>query len=271
MSWEVLQGDCRELMKSLPAGSVDLVVTSPPYAMQRKDQYGGISEAEYPEWTAAWMESLRGSLSPLASVLINIREHVVDGELSDYVHRTRMLLRASGWTECDELIWNKPDAAPLGDPNRPRRSWERVLWFAPTSRPFVDCRGNGTKSNRIGWERMEVDWISSGQTPIVSGIARHTDVCTEPVCKDTFGHPATYPIGLPKWLVKGWSKIGGTIIDPFTGSGTTGVAAVQTGRNFIGFELDPKYCEIARRRISEAVPLWAPEPVKVAKLPELFA
>lgn len=240
-------GDCLEILPTLRTGSIGTVITSPPYAEQRRLQYGGIMEAEYPQWTSMWFSSLRNALDLSASVLVNIREHIKSGALSDYVHRTRMLLREIGWIECDELIWVKPDAPPLGDPQRPRRSWERILWFSLSNRPQIDCRGNGAKSNRIGWDRRKVEWINSNETEIKSGIARHTDVFTCPVCKDEFGHPATYPVALAKWLVRGWGR--DAVLDPFVGSGTTGVACIRLGRRFIGIEKEPKYFEIAVNRI----------------------
>src|SRR5690348_5525245 len=116
-----------EVAPHLASDSIAAVVTSPPYAEQRKAQYGGIPEDDYPLWTLAWFTCLRAALSPTASLLVNIREHVANGEMSDYVHRTRMCLRAADWIELDELIWVKPDAMPVGRNDRPRRSWERIL------------------------------------------------------------------------------------------------------------------------------------------------
>ena len=88
--------DCLEGIKQLDNNSVSLVITSPPYAMQRKFQYGGINEKDYPEWTLKWMEELRPKLKDDASVCINIRPHIKNGEISDYVLRTRLALRENG-------------------------------------------------------------------------------------------------------------------------------------------------------------------------------
>ena len=101
----VLHGDCLDLIPTLGDGSVGLVVTSPPYAEQRKGHYGGIPEAAYPEFTVQWMEALRPKLKDDGSVLIVIRPHLRDGILSDYVMRSRLALREAGWTECEELVW----------------------------------------------------------------------------------------------------------------------------------------------------------------------
>jgi DNA modification methylase len=65
-------------------------------------------------------------------------------------------------------------------------------------------------------------------------------------------HPTQKPIGLMKWCIERYTSAGDTVLDPFMGSGTTGVACVQTGRNFIGIEIDPTYFAIAERRIAEA-------------------
>src|SRR5690606_26585109 len=106
-------------MATLPDASVDALITSPPYAMQRKDTYGGVPEADYPAWTVAWMAEARRVLKPDGSAVINIRPHVRNGQISDYVLRTRLALREDGWAEVEELIWNKISGAPLGAVNRP--------------------------------------------------------------------------------------------------------------------------------------------------------
>ncbi len=255
MNYTLHHGDCLEFLRTLPSGSVDAVVTSPPYAMQRAAQYGGIPEAEYPAWTVNWLDALRNALADDGSVLLNIREHVRDGEMSDYVHRTRMAVRAAGWIECDEIAWIKPDAPPLGDVARPRRSWERVLWFSPIRRPFVNPRGNGKHSDRLGLSGRPKDFINGTSNGVRSGTARHTDTVSVPVARNATEHPAVFPVGLAEYLVRGWSRPDATILDPFTGSGTTGIACMQTGRKFIGCEIDPGYFEIARKRIEAAVPL----------------
>jgi hypothetical protein len=130
------------LSRQIHRESVDLVCTSPPYDLQRVRQYGGIHEARYPRWTVEWMEQIRPLLKKHASVAIVIRPNVRDGQISDYVLRTRLALRDAGWRECDELIWIKPGAPPIGSKIRPRRSWESILWFSRSRRPFCDPKAN---------------------------------------------------------------------------------------------------------------------------------
>lgn len=107
-------GDCIDVLKTLPDSSVDSVVTSPPYAMQRATTYGGIPEKDYPEWTVEWMTEVWRVLKDDGSVIINIRPHIRNGQISDYVLRTRLALREAGWCELEELIWNKKGGAPFG-------------------------------------------------------------------------------------------------------------------------------------------------------------
>lgn len=253
MSAEIIHGDCLDVMPTLAPDSVDAVVTSPPYAMQRKKQYGGIPEKDYPAWTVAWLAALRPALRERGSVLLNIREHVRDGQISDYVHRTRLAVREAGWREIDELIWVKPDAPPVGHVGRPRRSWERVLWFARTGNPWCDPRANG-KPGVVGGINGGSTWRHGGQAAKANGIARSTDVVTVSVNCAGANHPAPYPPSLAAWLIRLVTPPDGLVLDPFTGSGTTGIAAIHEGRRFLGIEREAEYTEIARARIAHAQP-----------------
>ena len=258
MAYEVIQGDCVDVMGGMDAESVHAVVTSPPYAMQRAAQYGGVPESEYPEWTVRWMHEVRRVLVPQGSVIINIREHVKDGQISDYVHHTRLALRDAGWFEWDELIWHKKSSAPIGHPKRPRRSWERLLWFGKERQGWCDAKANGGVSDRIAHPKPfmkthQSGWISNATSPMRKGIARQTDVCWADT-SNFIGHPAAYPPELAAWCIKLIAPPGGTILDPFNGSGSTGVACVTNGFNYIGCEIDPQYADIARNRIDAAMP-----------------
>lgn len=252
-------GDCLEILPTLVPDSVDGVVTSPPYAMQRAKQYGGIPETEYPEWTVAWLAALRPALKERGSVLINIREHVKDGQISDYVHRTRLAVRAAGWTECDELVWVKPDAPPVGHPGRPRRSWERILWFSPSRQPWCDPRANGTPSEKIGMNsatagRNVLAWVgvSDGWR---AGIARQADVFTYATGTQNTpsNHPAAYPVSLAAWCIRLVCPPGGVVCDPFAGSGTTMVAARALGCRSVGIERSAAYCRLIGERLQQDV------------------
>ena len=172
-----------DLISTLEDESVQLVVTSPPYAEQRKGQYRGVPEAVYPDWTVQWMALLWDKLAADGSVLIVIRPHITKGCLSDYVLKTRLALRDDGWTECEEMIWFKPDAPPLGSNRRPRRTWESILWFGRTGNPYINLTACGRESQRVGFVgsfRFGVGGdspVRTGQTAKVKGgISRCADV-----------------------------------------------------------------------------------------------
>ena len=251
-------GDCMDVMASLPAESVDAIVTSPPYAMQRKSTYGGIPEKEYPAWTVAWMDEARRVLKPDGSVIINIRPHIKGGQISDYVLRTRLLLREDGWNECEELIWHKPGAMPMGNTRRPRRSWESLLWYAKHGRPHSNPKAAGTPFSKVqtGRGRGGIH-INSGQRYVsgISGTARVPDVASFPtrLNQNSNGlndHPAPYPWQLAEWCAKLVTPPGGTILDPFSGSASTGVAAIRNGWNYIGIDAVEEYVEMSARRLA---------------------
>lgn len=257
-------GDALAVLASLPDGSVDAVVTSPPYAEQRASTYGGIPEAEYPAWTARWMEPLRRVLKPTGSVLVVIRPHIRDGTLSDYILRTRLAVRAAGWAELDELIWVKPDAPPLGRVDRPRRSWESILWFGRSGAAWCDPKANGAPSKRLGLEggramrheRSEWGHLHGRRQSYAEGVARCRDVAAFGVSCNPDGdadneHAAPYPTPLAAWCIRLACPPGGTVCDPFMGSGSTGVAAIQEGRQFIGGDIDEVYVARSVRRLTK--------------------
>ena len=211
---KVICGDAFDLIPKLKNGSINLVVTSPPYCEQRKD-YKGVSEAEYPEWTTEWMGLLWDKLADDGSVFIVIRPHIKAGSLSDYVLRTRLALRDDGWTECEELIWLKPDAPPLGSRQRPRRTWEHILWFSKTPKPFVNLKACGRETERIGFAGS-IRFGVGGDSPIghgqarsmTNGVARTPDVFTATIGSNGTGidHPAVFPVALAEQLILTFSQ-----------------------------------------------------------------
>ena len=256
---DIRHGDCLEVLRDLPDNSVNSVVTSPPYAMQRKSTYGGIQEKDYPEWTVAWMREVWRVLKDDGSVIINISSHVKNGELSDYVLRTRLALREDGWAELDEMIWNKPNAMPTGSPGRPRRSWESLLWYGKNGKVWSDAKANGSptkwrtnvqsaSSHQKGWAHSAVGGLS---TPSRARCANVATFVTNEHVPDAFKHPAKYPVALAEWCGKLITPPGGTILDPFTGSSSTGVAAIKNGWNFIGIDQSAEYVEMSRKRLDE--------------------
>ena len=249
-------GDCAEVMAALPAESVDAIVTSPPYAMQRKTTYGGIPEKEYPAWTVAWMEQARRILKPDGSVIINISPHIKNGNLSDYVLRTRLALRDDGWLEPDELVWHKTDAMPTGARNKPRRAWEHLLWLAKDKGHYSDALAGGSAPVRkyartVTNAASRNGWAHGSSGPLLDNpVVRVSNVLVAGKAKRTgYDHPAPFPAAVAEWCGKLICPPGGTILDPFNGSASTGVAALRNGWNYIGIDAVPEYIDMSARRL----------------------
>ncbi|WP_152203653.1 DNA-methyltransferase [Georgenia thermotolerans] len=257
--FDIFPGDCVEVMRTLPAESVDAVITSPPYAEQRKSTYGGIPEKDYPAWTVAWMREARRLLKPDGSVIINISPHINKGQLSDYVLRTRLALRQDGWNECDELIWHKTNAMPVGPNNRPRRSWESLLWYSKTPKCYTDPTANGAaplRATAVVTSGQHVKqggfdhYTDGGNKNTTPKVARSQNVVAMSKGSETTGHPAPFPWQLAEWCGRLICPPGGTVLDPFNGSGSTGVAALRNGWDYIGIEKVPEYVAMSKRRLA---------------------
>jgi DNA modification methylase len=254
----VLHGDCVDLIPTLEDGSVSLVVTSPPYAEQRAGHYGGIPEEDYPDFTVKWMSAIAPKMTKDGSVFIIIRPHLQDGVLSDYVLHTRLAVRETGWHECEELIWHKPDAPPLGSLKRPRRTWESILWFSRSTNPYVDLKACGKESDRVGFDGSLRFGVGNGKplnggqaAGCANGVARISDVIVAPIGTNERGldHPAAFPLGLAEQLIKTFSQPDDLVLDPFAGSAQTLLAAKVCGRRYLGIEREERYVKIALDRL----------------------
>lgn len=208
------------------------------------------------------MTALVPKMTPDGSVLIVIRPHLRDGVLSDYVLRTRLALREAGWHKCEELIWVKPNAPPLGSKLRPRRAWESVLWFSRCSQPYADLKACGKESDQLGFYgsiRFAEGGVSgkTARHPCLesfgsgNGVARITDVIVANVIgiEPGLDHPAMFPLALADQLIRTFSQEGDLVVDNFCGSGQTLLAAKGCGRRYLGIEREEKYVRIALGRL----------------------
>lgn len=263
----VTQGNCRDLIPQLPDDSVDVVVTSPPYAEQRKKQYPGVPAEEYPTFTVDWMDRVIPKLKAHGSVLIVIRPDLKKGVINDYVLRTRLALREAGWCECEELMWLKRDGGGcMGSKYRPRRCYEHIHWFSRTHKPFVDMKACGHWADDVSFRatssgRQWKNKRGAGKTRLtdvinVKDVDDVFDVIDVPVRRNPQGidHPAMFSPELAEALIKTFCPEGGVVLDPFAGSGNTCLAARTCGRDFYGFDIMAKYCELARKRLDDQDP-----------------
>jgi len=126
---DIFLGDSKEVLKRLSGNSVDLIVTSPPYADQRNGTYGGIRHDKYVDWFLPISEQLLRVIKPTGTFVLNIKEKVVEGERSTYVMELILEMRKQGWLWTEEFIWHKKNCYPGKWPNRFRDAWERLLQF----------------------------------------------------------------------------------------------------------------------------------------------
>ncbi|HLA48689.1 MAG TPA: DNA methyltransferase, partial [Nitrospinota bacterium] len=109
---KILLGDCKKVLKTLEDNSVDLIVTSPPYADSRSATYGGIKPDKYVEWFLPITAELLRVLKPSGTFILNIKEKVVDGERHTYVIELILEMRKQGWLWTEEFIWHKKNCYP---------------------------------------------------------------------------------------------------------------------------------------------------------------
>ena len=262
---QIIQGDCTVAMASILSGTVDLVVTSPPYADQRIRTYGGITPSGYVEWFLPISDEIFRVLKPSGSFVLNIKERVVDGERHTYVMELILEMRKRGWLWTEEYIWHKKNCYPGKWPNRFRDAWERCLHFTKSKKfamyqdavrvPMGDWKNARLKNLSATDKRRDESKVLSGfGKKIENWVGR--DLAYPPnvlhfatECANR-NHSAAFPEALPEWFINLFSKPGDIVLDPFMGSGTTLRVAKRLGRRSIGVEMVPEYCERVRKELS---------------------
>ena len=226
---------------AIPRGSVDLIVTSPPYNVHIP--YGAvrddISYAEYLEFSSRWLEKAYGLMKPDGRMCLNIPlDKNLGGQQSVYADLLG-LAKACGWRYHATVIWNEQNISR-------RTAWGSWLSasapyvIAPVETIAILYRENWkkagpgtsdiTRDEFIAWTNGV--WTFSGEK------------------RGRTGHPAPFPVELPTRCIKLFTYVGDTVLDPFLGSGTTLVACRNLKRRGIGVEIDPGYCGSAKKRLS---------------------
>jgi len=125
----IIPGNCLTTLQTFPTDSIDLIVTSPPYADNRKMTYDGVPIREYVQWFLPISVELKRVLKPEGSFIFNIKERALNGERQTYVIELILEMKKQGWFWIEEYIWCKKNCYPGKWPNRFRDSWERCLHF----------------------------------------------------------------------------------------------------------------------------------------------
>lgn len=264
---EIYLGDCKEELKCLPDNSVDLIVTSPPYADQRKNTYGGISVDKYVAWFLPISAELLRVLKPTGTFILNIKEKVVDGQRSTYVMELILEMKKQGWLWTEEFIWHKKNCYPGKWPNRFRDAWERLLQFNKSKQfnmyqdavmvPVGDWAKSRLKNLSETDLRRDNSKVESGFGKNIShwigrDMAYPTNVLHLATECNNKKHSATFPEALPAWFIHLFTQVGDCVLDPFMGSGTTNIVAAKLNRNSIGIELLPEYYDLVKASFGTA-------------------
>jgi DNA modification methylase len=177
--------------------------------------------------------------------------------------RVAFALQARGWSLRSEIIWAKPNPMPESVTDRPTKSHEHIFLLAKSAKYFYDHEAikepaiwaddsrNGAGRQTYEGKRAKNDGLIQQSFVTVNDTRNKRDVWTVPTKGYAGAHFAVYPTALIEPCILAGSREGDTVLDPFSGSGTTGVVALRNGRNYLGCELNPEYAELSRKRISD--------------------
>jgi site-specific DNA-methyltransferase (adenine-specific) len=262
---KIHQMDCLEGMNQLiPDNSIDLVMTSPPYANLRgygKEGVGRINPDDYVEWFKPIAKEIYRCLKPSGSFILNINDRVVNGERHLYVFDlVAALKREVGFKYFERFIWLKKACHAWSSPRKVTDEIEYVFWFYKENYTLNidDIRREYSEASlkrfQYGYSADKNGFRKDGEKLEANPKgAKPGNLLFLPVSNvKGHNHVAPYPEELSNWFIKAGSNKGDIVMDPFMGSGTTAVSAVKLGRNFIGFEVVPEYIEIANMRLEKA-------------------
>jgi DNA modification methylase len=279
----LILGDCCEVLPTIPSASVDVVLTDPPYP-HIKREYGFWTEAEWFDLMHKVVPECMRVLKPTGSAVFILQPN------SERVGRMRTWLWdfmswvGKTWGVVQDAYWWNVNALPTVGATVGgllRGSAKTCVWFGPDDcfrdqtkvldqQVFTQYRNRAqTPVGRLEYQQkraagregftsgLSVDRVKAEGASLERGGSIPFNVLpfaagNPPELRSREGHPAGTPEGLCDWWTRYLCPPGGTVLDPFAGSGTTGVAAVKRGCGYVGVERIPKYFEIAERRIAEA-------------------
>lgn len=247
----LMQGDCVERMKDMTDGSVDLTVTSPPYDNLRSYNGNNAQWGEY-VWRQVLCELYRVTKQGGVVVWV-VGDATIKGSETGTSFKQALHAMDCGF-RLETMIWEKTGSGCLGSSSYYSQNFEFVFIFAkgkPAKGSLIHDRENKKKSGLVKVNYNLKDGKGLSRVIKRKPFGRRNNIWRYNTQKNS-EHPAPFPLNLANDHIISWSNVGDVVLDPFMGSGTTGVACVNTSRNFIGIELDKGYFDIAKQRISEA-------------------
>ncbi|MBI1801227.1 MAG: site-specific DNA-methyltransferase [Chloroflexi bacterium] len=262
----VYHGDSREILKGFPNGYFNLIVTSPPYADSRKSHYDSITPDQYVDFMLSFHEQFWRVLADDGSFVLNIKDKVVNGVRHRYVWHTIEALSSRGWYCVDDYLWTKPNAMPGYWKNRLRDEWEYcfhmtkgkhfAMYQDAVRKPMGDWAPKRLASltgksaerhnseNASGFGRDLRKWLD--KETVLPG-----NTISVPLVGKNMGHPAVFPVGLPEFFIRLFTKQSDHVLDPFAGSGSTALAAEKLCRNVALIDTKAEYIDVIRSRLDK--------------------
>jgi DNA modification methylase len=253
--------NCLDFMSEvLKPGSIDLVLTSPPYADLR--DYVKIKPDEYVDWFMPYAKGIYEVLKDNGVFVLNIRNNVVEKARHTYVYElVHRLHKEAKFDLIEDMIWDKVKVLPNPKGRRPMDVYEfvfvfgkgrEVTWNVDSVRtPYstrtekryqteVKVRWNSIREDR-GNRKIELNPLGAFPKNVIRIPSESTRT----------GHPAPFPVELAEWFVRAYSNPREIVYDPFAGGGTTAIAAQKNGRNWILTEIHKEYIALAQKRIDD--------------------
>ena len=261
----IILGDCLSTISTFPDECIDLIVTSPPYADNRKKSYTGVPIKRYVNWFLPISDQLKRILKPEGSFILNIKERATNSERQTYVLELILEMKKQDWLWTEEYIWHKKNCYPGKWPNRFRDAWERCLHF--TKEKKFKMFQEAVMVPMGNWAEKRLEKLSDtdrirDESRSLSGFGKNVShwlgkkyvyptnvlhLATE--CSNR-NHSAAFPITLPAWFIKLFTEEGDMVLDPFIGSGTTALACIELNRHYVGIELVESYYKLALESVA---------------------
>lgn len=263
-SWRLYQGDCLATLQQMEAESFDLVFADPPYFLSNGgftckagkrvpvekgawDNSKGVENDH--EFTMDWLRACQRVLRPSGTIWVSGTQHVI--------FNVGFALQRLGFKLLNTVTWYKPNASPNLSCRYFTHSTEILVWASPVAKGKLQHtfnyarmkQENGGKQMRDVWNLPKTgdeELTADGEGRVWSQISPRKGE------KAHGSHPTQKPLALLERVIEASTAEDGLVLDPFNGSGTTGVAALRLNRRYVGIDLDPKYLALSKKRLEEA-------------------
>lgn len=267
----LIHDDAFHALRNMPVSSVDCTVTSPPYWGLR--DYGDPQQIGLEPTPREYLDRLEQVFSELwrvtrdsGTLWLNIADRHKDGRLLNLPYRLMERLETHGWILVNDVIWRKTNPMPQSVRRRLSATYEHVLVFAKTMGYWFDLDAirvpavTPPDSAAMSFDRKTRERPLPGRCDLqhrrrtdnpADGLKNPGDVWSMAVANSNTIHSATFPLELARRCVMAGTPEGGHVLDPFNGSGTTGLAACEHACRYTGIDLNEEYLELSKRRLAQ--------------------